>query len=244
MATLLAHQFRARPLAVRVLKARSGDSATDLRGEKRLLALAEAEARNMGYELATEIVQAGNVASGILSVAQAHKTFGIVLGHPSGGTAQEFKLVVDAIAESAPCPVSVVRFQGILHTERILVPAVRFNELREVRDVIFALAGVGKHRVTVLYLRPSNVSRVELMGAEEKLNDWSKKQRFGKPIVCKTVPTEARLETIIQEVAKHDLLVMAADQPRGLHRLFFGSLAEEVAQHGQKSIIMVQAPED
>ena len=46
----------------------------------------------------------------------------------------------------------------------------------------------------------------------------------------------------MQEGLNHDLLLMAAPRRKGLIRLFFGSLAEEVARECRLPMILVYVP--
>ena len=53
------------------------------------------------------------------------------------------------------------------------------------------------------------------------------------------IATEARLGAIVDEACRHDLLVMAASHDRGLKKLFFGSVAEDVVQNCQRPMMIV-----
>jgi Kef-type K+ transport system membrane component KefB/nucleotide-binding universal stress UspA family protein len=240
MATLLAHSYNARPLAVRVLPPENRKSHEGLRQENAaLFAVEEQEVRKLGYALHTRVVQAREVAAGLLEVAGRQKTWAIVLGHPGKATAQDFRCVVEAVAIKAPCPVIVVRLAGVLHTERILVPVASTGELETVRDVVLAFSGVGRHRVKLFYLLPSDADEKETGRKRQQLEEWADREHLTPFVRCRVVATEARLEAIIREAADHDILVMAAGQTQGLQKLFFGSLAEAVAQKCAKPLLMV-----
>jgi succinyl-CoA synthetase beta subunit len=182
------------------------------------------------------------VASGIVATAEKYKTWGIVLGYPSSGTAQAFQNVVESVADMASCQVIVVRFAGVLHTERILVPIIRDRDLQTVSGVIAALSGVGRHRITILRLMDANVSEQELTMMERNMLSWAGREKLLPYIHCRVVTTSARLASIVQESLQHDLIVMAASETQGLQRFFFGSLAEGVAQVCERPMIMVYNP--
>jgi nucleotide-binding universal stress UspA family protein len=133
----------------------------------------------------------------------------------------------------------VVRLAGVLHTERILVPVASTGELETVRDVVLAFSGVGRHRVKLFYLLPSDADEKETGRKRQQLEEWADREHLTPFVRCRVVATEARLEAIIREAADHDILVMAAGQTQGLQKLFFGSLAEAVAQKCAKPLLMV-----
>lgn len=242
MATLLAHYYRARPTAVRVLSPSLNKEykAPDL-DTQALFDEVACEVRSLGYELDTKIVVKEDVADGILSAARVPKASAIVLGHPLRVTIQEFNRVVEAVGRDAPCPVIVVRFAGVLHTERILVPVVDMNELGMLADILHALSGVGEHVITLLTMVQSDAYEEELREAEKILFEWVEKENLTPFVRCRAVATEARLEAIVSEAAHHDLIVTAPSKTGGLRRLFFGSLAQDVAQHCQKPILIVHS---
>ena len=240
MATLFAHHYRARPLTVRVSPARRPANGIDMQKEsEELFALAREEVQSLGFELDTAVIEAQDVAQGILSITQEKEVRAIVLGHPIKGTAREFLQVVDAVAKDAPCQVIVVRFSGVLHTERILVPFVNDEELKIVEDVLRSLSEIGGHRITLFRVMAPDALDEELEETEQELIEWSQAAGLGPFVRCQAVATEARVQTIAQEAYDHDLLIMAATQSGSLQRLFCGSLAEDVAQHCRKSLLMV-----
>jgi nucleotide-binding universal stress UspA family protein len=238
MGCLLAHQLGARPIAVTVLT----PGAEERDGIDVNFGLAGAEVQNLGYELVTETFPADTAASGLLSASHRHNARAIVLGHPRVETQQGFQRVVESVAQKAQRQVVVVRAAGILHTERILVPIVNFGELGVVRDVVHALAGVGIHRITLFTTLPSDALEDDLEEAEDELIRWAEEERLVSLVRCHAIATEARLEAIVDEAAGHDVLIMAASPLRGLRKMFFGSVAEDVAQRCGKPMIMVYMP--
>ncbi|MDH5297706.1 MAG: cation:proton antiporter [Desulfobulbaceae bacterium] len=242
MATLFAHHYGSRPLAVRIVLP-EGERAVAAGEERQLFANATAEAGSLGYELATSVVRAETVAEGIVDVARQSEATAIVLGHPLKGTAQDFQRVVDAVAAQAPCPVVVVRFAGVLHTERILVPLVNLEDLEVMRPAILALAQVGEHRLTFLHLLSPESAAAERTEARQRLVDWVAAAGLGCMVQCQVVTTEARVLAIVKMSSHHDLLVMAAPQAIGLPRLFLGSLAEDVALRCATPLLIVHNPD-
>ena len=238
--TLLAHYYCATPTAVRVLPPQNEAEAEAIQSKTRGLTQKVAcEVEALGYSADVKVVTHENVAKGILSAANSQKTWAIVLGHPHRSTSHEFNRIVDAVAKDAPCQVIMVRLCGVLHTERILVPVVDLKNLKLLGHVIRALCGAGKHIITLLAIVHSDALHEEIVRAEELLLDWVHKEHLIPHVRCRAVATEARVDAIVQEAHDHDVTVMAASQMQGLRRIFFGSLAEDVAQNCRKPMLIV-----
>lgn len=242
MATIIAHHHNARPCAVRVLPKKAGTYESLQAETEFLFAVETAEVKNLGYELKTAIVLEDNVASGILAQATSSKTFAIVIGHPLQGTGKEFAKVIEQVVARTNCPVIIVRFSGVLHTEHILVPVTGSEDLIALKDIICALAKVGEHRITLLWLLPPEDREAELASARQKMESWNRAVGLGNCVRAEVFATEARLETIVEAAAVHDLVVMSSAFSQGLERLVFGSLAESVAQSCGKPMLIVYSP--
>jgi len=240
IATLLAHYFKARPLAVRVVPPDCVDEQCAI--DNSLFSIEEKEVTGLGYELATSVIRDENIPEALAMAAEQSGARAIVLGYPMGGSHQEMVRVVERVAAGVSCSVVIVKFVGVMHTERILVPIVNSSELRVIKDLLSALAEVGRHRITLLKLMPSYVDEEGVTAAENKLLDWSFGSGLRPYIFCRAIATEARLETVIREAGQHDLLIMAANQAQGIQRLFFGSLAADVADKCDKPLIIVHLP--
>ncbi|MGV1099105.1 cation:proton antiporter domain-containing protein [Thiovibrio sp. JS02] len=244
ISTIIAHHHGACPCAVRVIPRKIGryygelPAATDF-----LFAVERAEVRSIGHALKTVVVEEENVADGILGQAERTRTFAIVIGHPLQGTHKEFEKVVEQVVGRAKCPVIIVRFTGVLHTEHILVPVTDSEDLIVLKDIICALAGVGEHRITLLRLLPPEDGEKELEAAHERMESWSRAVGLGDCVQSEVYATEARLKTIVEAAAAHDLVVMASVFSQGLERLVFGSLAESVAQGCGKPMLIVYPPD-
>jgi len=239
-ATLLAHYYLAEPTGVHVLPSRNEDGDETTRTQNRELTQKIAgEIESLGYRSHVRKVTHEDVAKGILSAAHSQKTWAIILGHPRTSTSQEFNRIVDAVAKEAPCQVIMVRLCGVLHTEKILVPVVNVENLKLLGHVIRALCGVGEHMITLLSIVHSNALDEEIEEAEELLEDWVQKENLIPHVRCRAIATDARVEAIVQEAQDHDVTVMAASQAHGLRRLFFGSLAEDVAQNSRKPMLII-----
>ncbi len=237
IATLLAHYYGARPLAVRVVPPDCRDEACA--HEPALFKREEAEVRSLGYNLSTAVIHAEAVADALVVTARQAEARAVVLGDTGEESAAAFDRVIGSVVRHAPCPVVVVRFCGELHTERLLVPVIRSADLELVADLLGALAGVGRHRITLLRLLPADVADEETAAAEQRLRDWAGQRGLGSFVYARAVATDARLETVIAEAQQHDCLVLAAPRTQGVQRLFFGSLALDVVRQCPRPAMLV-----
>ena len=149
-------------MAVRVLRRNAEELPENGRNENFDAEISEVS--SMGRQLETSVIYNDKVPEGILTAAYQENTRAIVLGHPLSGSVTGFQKVVEAVAGHAPCPAIVVRFSGILHTERILVPVTDLRELEIMHEVLSALSNVGQHRLTLLMLLPGDASEADSLG--------------------------------------------------------------------------------
>ncbi|MBC7287079.1 MAG: universal stress protein, partial [Armatimonadetes bacterium] len=244
IAILLANYYQARPIAVRVITEQSPDDfwAGSLDEQTRaLFAAARAEGDAMGYRVDSTVEFSSDPALGLVNVATAEQAQAVVLGHPLEATLQQFSRVVDQVGAEALCPVVVAKFQGPLHTERILVPITSVENLKPVLPVIASLAAIEHHEITVLHLLAHDASVVEERDAIEEMQESLASVGAQAAVNYQTVRAEARVLAVSEAAHGYDILVMALETPRGLRRIFFGSMAEDVAMRCTKPILMVRA---
>jgi len=244
IAILLAHYYRADPIALHIPALQP--TAEDFWGDScpvdtgRLFGIARREADALGYELDCHCEIAEDVWSGVLQGTQTYNTQAVVVAHPGPQQGAEFCQGVDGLVREALCPVVALRLAGELHTERILVPITDPDDFTVVYPMVRALAMVMEHRITVLALMPPDTSQSDLDVSEDYLIGWKQCQDMPGQTVYSAVATESRAHHILQAAQHHDIVVMATGMPRGLRRLFFGSVAEDVAVRIERPMIIVR----
>ena len=243
IATLLAHHFKATPLSVRVVKPGTIDHISDKEIDD-LFRPEREEVEQLGYTLETELIQYAGVSDALVSAVEYNAASAVVLGFPVEGTFQGFQQILETVARHVICPVVVVRFYGALHTERILVPLVDTKELNSLEPIISALSRIGEHRVTLLLLLHSGASAAEVAKKKAELAGWTQAHDIAMTVSVDVISTDARQETIVAESNNHDLLVMGASRKSVIKKLFFGSLAETVAQQCRKPLLIIYHPEN
>jgi Kef-type K+ transport system membrane component KefB/nucleotide-binding universal stress UspA family protein len=241
VATLLSHQFKAKPLAVRIVAGEhQGDfweSETD-RETLGLFQIARQEAQSLGYPLDTYSEFAEETAEGIVRAAESVNAQAVILGHPLARRAPEFARIVDAVARDSLCPVVVAKIQSDVNLKRVLVPISAMAEIPSVLPLVMALRVVEGSQIHFLRLMPHEASGGELAQLAEQLREALPDPL--KDVECHAAATESRVHRILEASRNHDIVVMSASDQRGLRRVFFGSLAEDVALRIDRPMLLVR----
>ena len=205
---------------------------------KEVFALARQAAGEINYPLEEVEFAAEDVSRGLLDCARREKSRILVLGCPLEGTESGFRRVVDRIAQEAEFRIVVIRFSGVLHTERILMPVTGMEGLEQLKDIVAALAAVGEHRITILRLLRSDATPAVIQTIESRMERWARAADLASPVECRAVATDARVEAIREEAEGHDLIVMTTGA-NPVRRYIFGSLASDVARSCRKPMMLV-----
>lgn len=242
LSTIIAHYYAGFPLAARIIPASKVYSQEQKESDTILMAAARTEVITMGSELYSTWRQSDEIAEGLLAVVKQSQTLAIVLGLTLRINPMDFQKILGKVIEQASCPTVVVKFGGIFHSERILIPVINMRELFVIRDIVKALTALGHQRCTFVRLLPSYERGEVIAKAEKRLARWLKMEGLDSISTCKAVTAEARQETILQESLAQDVIVMAGAVAHGLHHILFGSLANRVAQKSTKTLIIVYSP--
>ena len=232
IATIFAHHYKASPMAVLVKPPDQHQPAHDFEEEKQ-------EVRTMGYTLIQEVIPDVSIASGLVAAVEYNKAKAVVLSYPLHDETSDFPKILETVASNVSCPVIVVQFYGVLHTERILVPITDMDNLAEVYPVVMALNEVGKHQILLLSMMGSDADQQHIDANTDETNNWLQQQPEQLDIAVKSLPTDARVKAIQQEAEEHDLVVMGAIRANGVRKFFFGSLADSLSKKLKKPLIVV-----
>ncbi|WP_028581438.1 cation:proton antiporter domain-containing protein [Desulfogranum japonicum] len=232
IATIFAHHYQATPMAVFIQPPGTPPPPHNFEIERK-------EVETMGYKLMTEIVPDSSIYSGLVVAVEYNNAKAVVLSYPLHDKTSAFPEVLETVASHVGCPVIVVQFYGVLHTERILVPVIDMTDLEEVYPVVLALGKVGEHQITLLYMMTSDVNQELVHSKTKEISSWLNRQSEQVPILVKPVPTDARVKTIQDEAENHDIVVMGAIRTKGVRKFFFGSLADSLSKNLRKPLIVV-----
>ena len=242
VATILAHQFEALPLSVRIVVPGSKWASGNPNEESLFLPESD-EIKSLGYPLLTQTMQ-GAAVPGLIQAVQENSTKALVLGYPLGRNPLTIQKIVDKVAASVTCPVVVVRFIGTFACDRILVPFLSPDELELLLPVLDAMGTARQPTITLMQLLHADCTRKEIMLAEEQLHLWLSMNLLETTTVPLAVPAGSRLEAILQEARHHDLIIMKAARRRGLNKLFLGSLAAAVVTNCHNPVFTVYPGKD
>ncbi len=241
IATIMAHHYHALPLSVRVFPKKE-----KINHQKKPLASPfipeEEEVRSLGYPLETEILY-DNPADGLVSAVEYNNSRCAVLGYPLDNKPRVFQKVLEKVTANILCPVIAVHFSGNLAFGSILVPFLSPSELDELLPLLEGISSADQTSYTFLHLLHSDCSQKEIDSCKLHLSQWLESRFFDTLTDFKVVASESRVETIISESRKHDLLIMAASRQHGIKRMFFGSLADSVITNANISMLVVHTPE-
>lgn len=242
IAVLISHHFKALPRAVHVINPkRSRRDAEEDPWVKELFRLAGSEAGQLGYPLRADFEVDEDAARGFLRAAESSDAQTIVLGHPLTRRAPEFERIVDFVAQRSACPVVVAKFGRSLSAKRILVPVWSIDELAILTPFCKAMALVPGERLTIFFLAPGETSAQELQEIREKILAKFDPEGFDRDLQADVLATDSRLHSILEAAEGHDLIIMNAVGQGRLSRAFFGSLAEDVAQRVDETMLLVRA---
>lgn len=232
IATVFAHHYKAGPMAVYVQPPGAPPPPHNFEIERE-------EVETMGYELLVEVVPDASIPSGLVTAVEYDNAKAVVLSYPLNDETSTFPEVLETVASNVNCPVIVVQFYGVLHTERILVPVTDMSDLAEVYPVVLALGKIGEHQIQLLYMMSSDVNQEIIDAKTEEIYQWLREQPEKVTITVKLVPTDARVQTIQKEAEGHDIVVMGAIRAKGVRKFFFGSLADSLSRDLRKPLIVV-----
>ena len=120
------------------------------------------------------------------------------------------------------------------------MPVSTPEEFAAVHPLVCALGQIEEHYITILRLMPPQTPPPELESSREDLAGWPICQQVPGTVTYRAIAAESRVHDVLEAARDHDIIVMATTTAaRGLRRVFFGSLAEDVAQRSQIPILLV-----
>ncbi|CAK8717648.1 Universal stress protein [Candidatus Electrothrix laxa] len=237
VATILAHHLDALPLAIRVHKKEEKKLS---REEHQDLFFPETdEAAILGYPMHTKVLY-DNRAPALIAATEEHKAKALVLGYPISRDPLKFQKILDPVASTVSCPVVAVRFVGTMTWERILIPFIQTEELEDLLPIIEAMITSCHPQLTFQHLLFADSTRDEIRAREKELESWASSTVYdADSIRCFAEASESRLESILRETRRHDLIIITASQLKGMKRRILGSLANVVVENCKNPVFVV-----
>ncbi len=182
-----------------------------------------------------------DTARGFLKAAESSDAQTIVLGHPLTRRAPEFERIVDFVAQRSSCPVAVAKFGRSLSARRILVPVRSLDEIAVLAPFFMAMALVPGEKITLFFLALGEKTACELEEIKAQVMEKFPRESFNRELQVEVVATDAPLHSILEAARGYDLIIMNAVGQGRLSRVFFGSLAEDVAQSVDETMLLVRS---
>ena len=218
-------------------------------GRKALLKRVADWAHQQGVPVRTLLRAARGISSGILGVAEARGSVGLILMGWRGqlSTWRVMGSVVKDVVHGAKCDVAVLRSRGIGDIKRVLVPVGGGPHSRLALRLAWDIARAEGSSLKVLHILPETGEadiEVEMDVLRQLVED-----------VLGGVPAEVSLslkrgdsvvESILAEAAQpadqrgYDLIVIGASEEWFLKNLLFGSIPDRVADGAPCSVLMVR----
>ncbi|MGE5305832.1 MAG: glucosyl-3-phosphoglycerate synthase [Alphaproteobacteria bacterium] len=185
---------------------------------------------------------AHRLSDGIVESAAAERADLLILPWKgsASGEALLFGRTIDRLVEAPPCDLIVARVQGLAVGRSILLP-IRGGPyaefaLRVAQELASSLGG----EITVLHCE----SRFTSSEFNEPLYEtFLHRMRF-QPHVARFVAVQGDpRKTILQEAARHDVVIVGAGAVTEPQSFFLGPVVEQIARSMDKPLLVVKTPE-
>ncbi|MBD3175824.1 MAG: hypothetical protein GF320_11635 [Armatimonadia bacterium] len=246
IATLAASlaRFHSTPaVALSVLHSSGMDPLTALRvsdlmeqGEELFEAARECLEGN-GVELLTEMRLARSASDGIVATVRDLDVDWVVLGHPRQDDAAAFDKIVEAVAHADVANIIVASLlEPVPACGRILVPVTHPSHVAACAPVANALTD-DCGDILVLDIVSSEASERDVEQAEAELEEIA--EELMPHCGHEVRRADSKVHAILEASKEAHMVLLRADHRKGLSRLFFGSLANEIADSAECTVLML-----
>ena len=122
----------------------------------------------------------------------------------------------------------------------ILVPVDNTPHISLQGEIAVALAYVHDSVITAQHVCPAKATPADWEEGREIIAKTFVQTGYTKPLVEKVLAASNVLQSILPETREHDVTIMGVAQVGFLKRLFFGSLAEQIARRSDHIVILVE----
>ncbi|MBN1660492.1 MAG: DUF389 domain-containing protein [Anaerolineae bacterium] len=202
-----------------------------------------------GVPVSVEVCKGSEAAPAILQRIRTEQPDLLLLGWRGarGGGRYLLGHTLDAVVQSAPCDVAVVRTEGaksaldldVTEIKRVLVPAAGGPNAGLAIDLALDLSP--DVQVTVLNIARSAQGQVALSLGQERLKEilhpWADEPR----VQGKVVQADSIIQGILTEAARgYDLVMIGSSQESYLDRVLFGNIPQTVATRSPAPSVVVR----
>lgn len=228
-------------------------------GRKALLKRVADYAHEQGMPVRTLLRATRGISSGILGVAEARSSVGMILmGWRGQLSTQRVKgSVVKDVVSGAPCDVAVLRDRGVGVIKRVLVPAGSGPHARLALRLAWDIARAGGGFLTALRII-SKTDEIDMEVEMDVLRQFVEDELGGIPekVICRLKRSDSPLDGILEETLSsvepstqaanqegYDLVVIGASEEWFLKGMLFGSITDRIADSVPCSVLMVRKHE-
>jgi amino acid transporter/nucleotide-binding universal stress UspA family protein len=202
------------------------------------------QAKKMDVPVHTMIRLGRQVAESVRKTAEEDASDLVVLGWPgyTNTAGQLYGSVIDPIVDDPPTDIAVVRYRARRPLRSILVPVAGGPNSRRAARLAFNMAfseQLGPPKVILMHVVPYGARTRHRVRAEQVFNyvlegiDYENIER-------RTVEGQSVVETILEQAAGRDLIVIGATEEPLFRNLLFGNVAEQVAKRANVTVILVK----
>ena len=228
-------------------------------GRKALLKRVADHAHEQGMPVRTLLRATRGISSGILGVAEARGSVGMILMGWRGqlSTQRVTGSVVKDVVRGAPCDVAVLRDRGVGEIKRVLVPVASGPHARLALRLAWDIARAEGGSLTALRILPQ-ADEIDIEVEMDVLRQFVEDELGGIPekVVCRLKRSDSPLEGILEETLNqvepsaqianqedYDLVVIGASEEWFLRGMLFGSITDRIADSVSCSVLMVRKHE-
>jgi nucleotide-binding universal stress UspA family protein len=202
------------------------------------------QAKQRDVPVHTTIRLGRNVPEAVYKTAVENASDLILLGWPgyTRSSGHIYGSVIDALIDNPPSDVAMVRYRERRPVRAILVPVTTGPNSRRVVKLAVSMARAevdSPARITLLHVLPERARTADRVRGEQAFQYVL--EGAGYEVIEKRMVEGANVaDTILQEAAGYDLIVMGATEESLFRNVLIGNTAEQVARRAEVTTIIVK----
>lgn len=219
----------------------TGQSSPEVVRARDFLQEVKARASDTGLRVRALVEIARSVEEGLLAAAESHRAEMILVGFSEKGADEEdlgeeerFDRTMHRVARKSAADVVVAKFRGD-RMRRVLVPVAAEARLQVTGLLCRALGAEEENSLTFLHVVESGASEEEARARLTRLLERKGVASLGPLVV---VPSDTPVETIVEEAAAYDLMVVGPSGRPGFLSTIFSNKAQRIAEEAPASVLL------
>jgi amino acid transporter/nucleotide-binding universal stress UspA family protein len=186
-----------------------------------------------------------DVAQAILNTVEQYDSEAVLMGWKGQHKSQRRDIIlgsnVDKVAQDAPCDVMVERVapDATGEVDRILVPTAGGPHADLAAKIADSVAYTQDAEVDVIYV-DTTADESKRTNGQEIVDDTAATFREGITVTGEVIEGQDIVDTVIDQSAGYDLVVVGATREGLLEQLVFGAIPEQIGRRAQNTVIMAK----